>query len=74
MWLKEIKEEIEYRCLERSYSCVLNIPEDREKYLEGIILTLKDNGFETNIISNNTLKDYKGQLKFLLITWDNISL
>ena len=73
-WLKEIEEEIKYLSQTRLYSCILNIPEDKEKYLEATILVLKDKGFNTNLISKNTLKDYTGQSKFLLITWDNVGL
>ena len=73
-WIKEIENEIKYQSYARSYSYIVDIPEDKEKYLEDLIFLFKSKGFSMNLISNDTLKDYSGKSKFVLITWDKVSL
>lgn len=73
-WVKEIENEIKYQSYARSYSYIIDVPEDKEKYLEDLIFLFKSKGFNMNLISNDTLKDYSGKSKFVLITWDKVSL
>lgn len=73
-WLKDVEAEIKYQSQIRSYSYILNIPEDKEKYLTEFILFFEKKGFNMNLISKDTLENYSGKSKFLLITWDNIAL
>jgi hypothetical protein len=65
-WIRYIKSEIHYRSNDRKISCFIDLPKDKEIFLEKIINYLKDRGFEIEILN---LKN-----KYLYITWDNVVL
>lgn len=45
-----------------------------ENYVERLIGYLREKGFNVNLIAESTLKNYQGQDKYLLITWDKVDL
>jgi hypothetical protein len=65
-WLRFIKEEVHYRSNDRKTSCFIDLPEDKEIFLDRLISYLKEKGFEVKTL------DLKN--KYLYITWDNVVL
>lgn len=65
-WIWYIKNEIHYRSNNRKISCFIDLPKDKEIFLEKIINYLKDRGFEVEVLK---LKN-----KYLYITWDSVVL
>lgn len=65
-WLRLIKEEVHYRSNDRKLSCFIDLPRDKEIFLDRLINYLGDKGFEIEVLN---LKN-----KYLYITWDNVVL
>lgn len=74
-WQKQVRDRIKFRSNNgRDFSVICNIPQDMENYVERLIGYLREKEFNVNLIAESTLKNYQGQDKYLLITWDKVDL
>ena len=74
-WEKSIKERIQYKSsIKGNFSCIINIPKDCECFIDTMIKFLEDRKFNASVISEETLKNFTGTQKYILVTWENIEL
>lgn len=74
-WEKSVKEKIQYKSsVKENFSCIINIPKDCECFIDMMIEFLREKGFCASVISEETLKNFTGTQKYILVTWENIEL